>query len=257
MRVRRTGDGLPGQFEIAIRRNRAFGEELLLQGLDFLAQQELRETQAVESNLFEAARCVGDALREIHRRDGEALQQQELRVASVLKLIERRVGTAEGQAVKALPLLTGDPILIVNSDNIWTDGPQDSIANLARHWDDAKMDALLLVIRQASATGHGGKGDFHMDPTGKLSRRKPGRIAPFVYTGVQLVSRRLLVDAPEGPFSTNIFWDRAIAAGRLFGLSHMGQWFDVGTPASIATACTIPNASNALTDGSVNTSSEA
>ena len=30
-----------------------------------------------------------------------------------------------------------------------------------------------------------------------------------------------------------------------------------GTPASMATACTIPNASNAFTDGSVNTSSEA
>ena len=139
-----------------------------------------------------------------------------------------------GGMVKALPLLTGDPILIVNSDNIWTDGPQDSIAHLARHWDDAKMDALLLVIRQASAAGHGGKGDFHMDPNGRLSRRRPGRIAPFVYTGIQLVSRRLLVDAPEGAFSTNIFWDRAIAAGRLYGLSHMGQWFDVGTPASIA-----------------------
>ena len=139
-----------------------------------------------------------------------------------------------GGMVKALPLLKGDPILIVNSDNIWTDGPQDSIRNLARHWDGDRMDALLLVIRQASATGHGGKGDFHMDPNGRLSRRKPGRIAPFVYTGIQLVSRRLLVDAPEGAFSTNIFWDRAIAAGQLFGLSHMGQWFDVGTPASIA-----------------------
>lgn len=139
-----------------------------------------------------------------------------------------------GGMVKALPLLTGDPILIVNSDNIWTDGPQDSITHLARHWDDAKMDALLLVIRQASATGHGGKGDFHMDPAGKLSRRKPGHVAPFVYTGIQLVSRRLLEGAPEGAFSTNILWDRAIAAGRLYGLSHMGQWFDVGTPAAIA-----------------------
>lgn len=148
-----------------------------------------------------------------------------------------------GGMMKALPLLTGDPILIVNSDNIWTDGPQDSITNLARHWDDAKMDALLLVIRQASATGHRGKGDFHMDPNGRLSRRKPGRIAPFVYTGIQLISRRLLVDAPEGPFSTNILWDRAIAAGRLYGLSHMGQWFDVGTPASIAPT------EAALTDG--------
>ena len=139
-----------------------------------------------------------------------------------------------GGMVKALPLLKGDPILIVNSDNIWTDGPQDSIRNLARHWDGDRMDALLLVIRQASATGHGGKGDFHMDPGGKLSRHKPGRVAPFVYTGIQLISPRLLVGAPEGSFSTNLLWDRAIAAGRLYGLSHMGQWFDVGTPASIA-----------------------
>ena len=139
-----------------------------------------------------------------------------------------------GGMVKALPQLTGDPILIVNSDNIWTDGPQDSIRHLARHWDGERMDALLLLIRQASASGHGGRGDFHMDPAGKLSRRKPGHIAPFVYTGIQLISRRFLDNAPEGPFSTMVFWERAIAAGRLYGLSHMGQWFDVGTPASIA-----------------------
>ena len=139
-----------------------------------------------------------------------------------------------GGMVKALPQLTGDPILIVNSDNIWTDGPEDSIQHLARHWDGERMDALLLVIRQASATGHGGKGDFHMDPNGQLSRRKPGRVAPFVYTGIQLISPRLLEGAPEGAFSTNILWDRAIAAGRLYGVSHMGQWFDVGTPAAIA-----------------------
>ena len=139
-----------------------------------------------------------------------------------------------GGMVKALPLLTGDPILIVNSDNIWTDGPEDSIQNLARHWDGDRMDALLLVIRQASATGHGGKGDFHMDPNGQLSRRRLGRVAPFVYTGIQLISPRLLDGAPEGAFSTNILWDRAIAAGRLYGVSHMGQWFDVGTPAAIA-----------------------
>lgn len=138
-----------------------------------------------------------------------------------------------GGMVKALPQLSGDPILIVNSDNIWTDGPVDSIRHLARHWDGSRMDALLLLIRQASATGHGGRGDFHMDPSGLLSRRKPGRIAPFVYTGVQLISPRLLDDAPAGPFSTNILWDRAISAGRLFGLSHMGQWFDVGSPARI------------------------
>jgi N-acetyl-alpha-D-muramate 1-phosphate uridylyltransferase len=138
-----------------------------------------------------------------------------------------------GAMVKAAPLLTGDPFLAVNSDNVWTDGPADTIQLLARHWDAERMDALLLLVRHASAAGHGGRGDFHMDARGLVSRRKPGRVAPFVYTGIQLISRRFLRDAPAGPFSTNILWDRAIAEGRLYGIAHQGQWFEVGTPDAI------------------------
>jgi N-acetyl-alpha-D-muramate 1-phosphate uridylyltransferase len=139
-----------------------------------------------------------------------------------------------GGMVKAAPLLTGDPFLVVNSDNIWTDGPGDTIHQLARQWDAERMDALLLLVRHASAVGHGGRGDFHLSAGGLISRRRVGRVAPFVYTGIQLVSRRLLNGAPDGPFSTNILWDRAIAAGRLFGIAHQGQWFEVGTPEAIA-----------------------
>src|SRR3546814_9943709 len=59
------------------------------------------------------------------------------------------------------------------------------------------------------------------------------RVAPFVFTGIQILSPRLLVDAPEGPFSTNLFWDRAIAAERAYGLVHQGLWFDIGAPEAI------------------------
>jgi MurNAc alpha-1-phosphate uridylyltransferase len=37
-------------------------------------------------------------------------------------------------------------------------------------------------------------------------------------------------DAPEGAFSTNLMWDRAIAKGRLFGTMLDGVWIHVGTP---------------------------
>jgi MurNAc alpha-1-phosphate uridylyltransferase len=107
---------------------------------------------------------------------------------------------------------------------------------LGQRWDDATMDALLLMVPLARAHCHRGQGDFHMDPIGRLSRRKPGKVAPFVFTGVQVISRRLLDDAPEGSFSTNLLWNRAIAAGRCFGVVHQGLWFDVGTPPSIARA---------------------
>jgi len=72
-----------------------------------------------------------------------------------------------------------------------------------------------------------------MDTTGRVSRRRSGRIAPFIYTGIQLVSHRLLRDAPAGPFSTNVLWDRAIEEGRLYGIAFTGQWFEVGTPEAI------------------------
>jgi MurNAc alpha-1-phosphate uridylyltransferase len=96
------------------------------------------------------------------------------------------------------------------------------------------MDALLLLVPLARAGSHRGQGDFRLDARGRIiERRKPGRLAPFVFTGVQILSPRLITDAPAGPFSTNLFWDRAIAEGRAWGVVHQGLWFDVGTPAAI------------------------
>jgi MurNAc alpha-1-phosphate uridylyltransferase len=40
-------------------------------------------------------------------------------------------------------------------------------------------------------------------------------------------------DAPDGPFSTNILWSRAIEEGRLFGHAFAGKWFEVGEPTAI------------------------
>ncbi|KAK0331846.1 hypothetical protein LTR94_027288, partial [Friedmanniomyces endolithicus] len=124
-----------------------------------------------------------------------------------------------GRLVQARELLGDEPFLVVNSDNFWLDGPTDAIRQLAARWNDDAMDALLLLVPYARAHNHGGQGDFHLDAAGRITgRRKPGRVAPFVYTGVQIVSPRLIRDWPEGPFSTNLFWDRAIAAGRAYGL---------------------------------------
>jgi MurNAc alpha-1-phosphate uridylyltransferase len=138
-----------------------------------------------------------------------------------------------GGIAHALPLIADERFLAVNSDNLWVDGPVDAIRLLADRWDDAAMDALLLVVPLARANCHSGQGDFHMAGDGRLVRRRPGRVAPFVFTGVQLLHRRLFDGAPEGAFSMNVLWDRGIAAGRVYGVVHQGLWFDVGTPPAI------------------------
>lgn len=138
-----------------------------------------------------------------------------------------------GGVAKALPLLP-DPFFSLNSDNLWLDGPYDAFRELSEAWDAEKMDALLLLVPHTGAFNYRGKGDFAMDPLGRISRRRSGRIAPFIFSGVQLVSHHLFRDAPAGPFSTNILWDRAIEEGRLYGLCFAGEWFEVGDPGAIA-----------------------
>ena len=138
-----------------------------------------------------------------------------------------------GGLVKALPVIDGDPFFCINSDAIWTDGEVDALTRMAQAWDAETMDGLLLLVPRERAFNHHGSGDFSVDEYGHPVRRGASPSAPFVHTGIQLLARAFLDDAPAGPFSTNILWDRAIAKGRLFALEHKGDWFDIGSPEAI------------------------
>ncbi|WP_324827646.1 nucleotidyltransferase family protein [Qipengyuania zhejiangensis] len=144
-------------------------------------------------------------------------------------LLETGGGMVKAHSAGLLP----DPFFACNADSIWLDGPRNAFADLSSRWNPERMDALLLVVGHARAFNFDGTGDFYMDGHGCLKRKVAGRIAPFIYTGIQLVSHRLLRDPPEGKFSTNILWDRAIAEGRLFGIAFTGNWYEVGTPEHI------------------------
>jgi MurNAc alpha-1-phosphate uridylyltransferase len=140
-----------------------------------------------------------------------------------------------GGVTAALAHLGAAPFYVANADIAWEDGPVPALARLAAFWDDDAMDALLLLQPTDAAPGYDGAGDFTRDDTGRLARRSSER-APFVFTGVQMLHPRLFAGAPDGAFSMNLLYDRALAAGRLFGLVHDAAWYHVGTPAALAEA---------------------
>ncbi len=133
----------------------------------------------------------------------------------------------------ALPLLGERPFFVVNGDVIWRDGKVPALRRLAEAFEEARMDALLLLQATTGAVGYEGPGDFVMDQVGRLRRRPEGEVAPFLFAGVQILAPRLFAGAPEGAFSLNLLYDSAAAAGRLFGLRHDGTWYHVGTPADL------------------------
>ena len=145
------------------------------------------------------------------------------------------LGTGGGIA-KALPQLGGAPFFLVNSDTVWLDGVKPNFRRLAEAFDAATMDVLLLLAATAGSVGYSGRGDYAMEPDGRLRRRDENEVVPFVYAGAAILTPALFVDAPAGEFSLNLLFDRAGASGRLFGLRLEGLWMHVGTPDAVAAA---------------------
>ncbi|MEE8274044.1 MAG: nucleotidyltransferase family protein [Alphaproteobacteria bacterium] len=141
-----------------------------------------------------------------------------------------------GGVANALGEIGGDPFYVLASDALWRDGARPALERLAAAWNDATMDALLLLEPMERAVGFHGAGDFFLDDDGRLRRRGDAAHAPFAYMSVQITHPRLFADCPPGAFSNNLLWDRALAGGRLFGLAHDGGWCHVGTVADIARA---------------------
>ena len=141
-----------------------------------------------------------------------------------------------GGIAKALPMLGDEPFFLVNSDSFWIEGLSPNLARLAGAWDEARMDGLLMLAATVPAVGYDGPGDFMLDADGRLSRRPASKIAPFAYSGAAILHPRLFEGAPEGRFSLNLLFDRAIEAGRLFGARMEGVWLHVGTPEAIREA---------------------
>ncbi len=141
-----------------------------------------------------------------------------------------------GGVKKALGAFGDAPFVVLNSDSFWLEGPEPNLVRLVAGWDAAAMDILLLVAPTATSLGYEGAGDFLMESDGRLVRRGERTVAPFIYAGVAVLRPELFAGTPDGPFSLNLLFDRAIERRRLYGLRLDGQWLHVGTPEAIAAA---------------------
>ena len=140
-----------------------------------------------------------------------------------------------GGLKKALPLLGNEPMFTINSDILWMDEGETALDRLTRHWDDAKMDFLLLAQPKSRAVGHDhGEDHLFIKPGSTIDWNEHD--APYIIAGIGIFHPRVLREAPDGKFSIKILWHQALAQNRLFCLPHHGRWFQTGTLADIKKA---------------------
>jgi MurNAc alpha-1-phosphate uridylyltransferase len=128
-----------------------------------------------------------------------------------------------------------DPFFVINGDAFWLNGPTPALRRLASAFDDA-VDVVLLVHRTFQVHAETGLGDFAVTQLGVPRRRREREVVPYIFAGASLMRPGLLDGMPEGPFSLNHAWDRAMETGRIRAVVHDGIWFHLSTPADLAAA---------------------
>jgi MurNAc alpha-1-phosphate uridylyltransferase len=132
----------------------------------------------------------------------------------------------------ARKLVGDDPIWVANIDSVWIDR-SDALDHLARAWDPATMDVLLLLAEREQSIGFEGAGDvFIQDDGTRLRFRGDAPAAPYAYMGVHIAKPGIVDDGPQGPFSLSPIWRRLADEGRLHGRVLDGFWMHVGDPRS-------------------------
>jgi N-acetyl-alpha-D-muramate 1-phosphate uridylyltransferase len=181
---------------------------------------------------------IGRAVVNVHHlADKVEAHLRHRKIPAIVVSDEREALLETGGGVKkALPLLGEGPFLTLNSDSLWIEGPRANLPRLLDAWDPARMDILLLLAPTATSVGYDGAGDFAMDAEGRLRRRRDREVTPFVYAGVSVMKPELFADTPDGAFSANLLFNRAIAVGKLCGLRLDGRWLHVGDPQAIQAA---------------------
>jgi len=125
-----------------------------------------------------------------------------------------------GGIFRAMPLLGPGPFLVVNGD-IWTD---IDFGRLSLE-DDAH--AYLVLIPNPA---HHPCGDFALEG-GRVVNHDSER---FTYSGVGVYRPEFFAGCTPGRFPLRPLLNRAIAAGRVRGEVHRGEWCDAGTPERLA-----------------------
>ncbi len=125
-----------------------------------------------------------------------------------------------GGIFRALEWLGTEPFLVVNGD-IWTDFDFTRIS-LA-----SGANACLVLVPNPPQLP---RGDFGLDGDHVVERDTDR----FTYSGVGIYTAQFFAGCEAGRFPLLPLLKRAIAARRLRGLVHRGDWSDIGSPERLA-----------------------
>ena len=114
-----------------------------------------------------------------------------------------------------------DDVLIFNPDTIWKKKYSKEIIEMENLYFSKQLKNILLLVNKKLSFDKSLKGDF--DLQNNLIIKNNDR--KFIYTGCQILNKKLLTDYNPGKFSINNLWNNLIENKELYGFETNNDFY--------------------------------
>ena len=103
--------------------------------------------------------------------------------------------------------------IVLNPDTLWSDNYLETTLNMMKYYFEKKIKNLLMIVNKKNSFDKRMRGDFSLSNELLLKNKENN----FIYTGLQIINKRLFEKEKVIPFSITKIWDYAIKNKILYG----------------------------------------
>ena len=129
-----------------------------------------------------------------------------------------------GGVLKGTQNFEDNPFFVINPDTIWSKHYLEELKTLEDIYFKGNKPVLLLVNKKLSIDPSF-KGDFNLN-NGKISKDD---VNQFIFTGLQITNRNVLIGEKLEVFSMNKVWNKLIKDKKLLGLESNQKFYHLNT----------------------------
>ena len=129
-----------------------------------------------------------------------------------------------GGVLKATQNFGDKPFFVINPDTVWRKDYLEEMKKLEAIYFKNNKSTLLLVNKKLSVDTSF-KGDFNLNNE-NISKDVENQ---FIFTGLQIINRSVLMSEKSEVFSMNKVWNKLIKDKNLFGLESNKKFYHLNT----------------------------
>ena len=114
-----------------------------------------------------------------------------------------------------------DDFLIFNPDTLWQKEYLDEIVKMKEFYFSKKIENILLLVKKKLSFDKNFNGDFNLENNLILKSKK----RDFIYTGCQILNKKLFVDYKVENFSIINVWNNLIDKKKLYGFQSSNDFY--------------------------------